>query len=135
MPSASIVSAAIMQISASAAIEPPPTVSASNCMNWRERRGQVVAQAQPLLVVVLEREHALVRAVLVGQELPERVGVLDRRRLDWLEAVALVDRADRLQHLPRRCDLGRRAIREPARQPRLETVLLLVGAQGDATFW
>ena len=39
MPSASIVSAAIMHISASAAGEPEPTVSASNCMNWRKRPG------------------------------------------------------------------------------------------------
>ena len=52
----------------------------------RERRGQIVAQRQPLLVVVLEREHALVRPVLVGQELAERVGVFDERRLDRLEA-------------------------------------------------
>ncbi len=35
MPSASIVSAAIMQTSASAAGDALPTVSASNCMNWR----------------------------------------------------------------------------------------------------
>ena len=39
MPSASIVSAAIMHISASAAIAAEPTVSASNCMNWRKRPG------------------------------------------------------------------------------------------------
>ena len=38
-PSASIVSAAIMHISASAAGEAAPTVSASNCMNWRKRPG------------------------------------------------------------------------------------------------
>ena len=39
MPSASIVSAAIMHISASAAGVGAPTVSASNCMNWRKRPG------------------------------------------------------------------------------------------------
>ena len=39
MPSASMVSAAIMQISASAAGDALPTVSASNCMNWRKRPG------------------------------------------------------------------------------------------------
>src|ERR1043166_9556173 len=39
MPSSSIVSAIIMQTSASAAIEALPTVSASNCMNWRKRPG------------------------------------------------------------------------------------------------
>ena len=55
-----------------------------------ERRGQVVAQRQPLLVLVLEREHALVGPVLVGQELAQRIGVLDGRRLQRLEAVALV---------------------------------------------
>ena len=54
-----------------------------------QRRGQVVAQRHPLLVVVLQRKHALVRAVLVGQELAERVGIFDQRRLDRIEAVAL----------------------------------------------
>jgi hypothetical protein len=39
MPTRSRVSAAIMQISASAATEEAPTVSASNCMNWRKRPG------------------------------------------------------------------------------------------------
>ena len=39
MPSSSITSAAIMHISASAAGEAAPTVSASNCMNWRKRPG------------------------------------------------------------------------------------------------
>ena len=67
-----------------------------------ERRGQVVAQRQPLLVVVLEREHALVRPVLVGQELAERLGVFDERRLDRLEAVEL----DRSRGSPR-ASLGR----------------------------
>ena len=47
----------------------------------RQRRRQVVAQRQPLLVLVLEREHALVRPVLVGQELAERLRQLEGRRL------------------------------------------------------
>src|SRR5262249_50504533 len=88
----------------------------------RERRGQVVAQAQPLLVVVLEREHALVRPVLVGQKFSQRVGIFDRRRLQRLEAVALVDRADLVEHAPRGRDLGAAAIGEPARPARLELV-------------
>ncbi len=87
-----------------------------------ERRGQVVAQRQPLLVVVLEREHALVRPVQVGQELAERVGVFDLRRLDRIEAVALIDGADRLDHAPRRRDFGRPAVGEPARQACLQLV-------------
>src|SRR6185312_11799973 len=69
----------------------------------RQRRGQVVAQRQPLLVVVLEREYALVRPVLIGQEFAERVGVLDRRR---------------------RRDLGGAAVGQPARQARFEFLRL-----------
>ena len=60
-----------------------------------ERGGQVVAEREPLLVVVLEREHALVRPVLVGQEFAERLGIFDERRLHRLEAVELVGRPDR----------------------------------------
>ena len=81
-----------------------------------ERRGQVVAQRQPLLVVVLEREHALVRPVLVGQELAERFGVLDERRLDRLEAVERVDLADLRHHRLGGGDIGLVAVGEPARQ-------------------
>ena len=39
MPSASITSAIIIAISASAATPGVPIVSASNCMNWRKRPG------------------------------------------------------------------------------------------------
>ncbi len=63
-----------------------------------ERRRQVVAERQPLLVVVLEREHAFVRTVLVRQELAERLGIFDERRLHRLEAVTLVDGADPHHH-------------------------------------
>ncbi len=80
----------------------------------RQRRGQVVAQRQPLLVVVLEREHALVRPVLVGQELAERVGVFDRRRLHRLEAVAL----DRRRGSRRSCAGWRRSRPDRGRQAR-----------------
>jgi hypothetical protein len=93
----------------------------------RERRGEVVAQRQPLLVVVLEREHALVRPVLVGQEFPERVGVLDERRLERLEAVQLVGLADGREHALRRGEIARAAVREPARQPRFQLVVGLAG--------
>ena len=88
----------------------------------RERRGQVVAQREPLLVVVLEREHALVRAILVGQELAQRVGVFDRRRLDRLETIALVDVADGVGHAPRGRDFGGAAVGKTARQTRLKLV-------------
>ena len=94
-----------------------------------ERRGQVVAQRHPLLVVVLEREDALVRPVLVGQEFAERLGVFGERRLHRLEAVALVDRADRRDHLLGGADIGGAAVGEAARQARLDQGL--VGRHGD----
>ena len=90
-----------------------------------ERRGQVVAQRQPLLVVVLEGEHALVRPVLVGQELAERVGIFDGRRLQRLEAVGLEHPADGVEHLPARADLARGNVEEALRQAGLGAGVLL----------
>ena len=87
-----------------------------------ERRGQVVAQRQPLLVVVLEGKHALVRAILVGQELAERVGIFDERRLDRLEAVALIDLADLREHPFGRRDVGGAPVGEAARQAGFQAV-------------
>jgi len=86
------------------------------CHVTRQRRGQIVAQRYPLLVVVLEREHALVRPVLVRQEFAERVGELHRRRFHRLKTVALVDLADSLDHLARGSNRGRTTIFQPARQ-------------------
>ena len=59
----------------------------------RERRGQVVAQRQPGLVLVLPGEDALVRAVDVGEELAQRLDGLDRAGLQRLEAPGVVDLA------------------------------------------
>ncbi len=87
-----------------------------------ERRGQVVAQGQPLLVVVLEREHAFVRAVLVGQELAQRVRVFDERRLDALEAVELIRVADRREHALGGGKIGGSAIGKAARRAGLDLV-------------
>jgi len=86
------------------------------CDIARERRGQVIAQRQPLLVVVLEREHALVRSVLVGQEFAERLGQLDERRLDRLETVEGVDLANPRHHRLGGGDVASVAVDEPARQ-------------------
>src|SRR5581483_4895989 len=86
----------------------------------RQGRGQVVAQGEPLLVVVLKREHALVRPVLVGQELAKRVGVFDRRRLHRLKAIALKHGADRLHHVTGGGDFGGAAIDEAPRQAGFE---------------
>ncbi len=52
------------------------------------------ASAIHCLVVVLQREDAVVRPVLIGQELAERVDILEPARGQRLEAVALVNRRD-----------------------------------------
>jgi hypothetical protein len=54
----------------------------------RQRGGQVIAQAHPLLVIVLQREHALVGPVAVRQELAQRIGVFEQRRFHRLETVS-----------------------------------------------
>ena len=59
-----------------------------------QRRGQVIAQRQPLLVIVLEGEDAGIGPVLVGQELAQRVGVFHEGLLHRLEAIGLVDLLD-----------------------------------------
>ena len=89
-----------------------------------QRRGEIVAQRQPLVVVVLEGKHALVGAILIGQELAQRLGVFDERRLDGFEAIELVDLADGLHHAGGAGDLGGSAVRESARQPRLHRLLI-----------
>src|SRR5690606_37921918 len=60
----------------------------------RQRRCEVVAQREPALVVE-EREHALVGAVEVGQELAQRLGVFERGRLQALEPPLFIDSAHR----------------------------------------
>ncbi len=88
-----------------------------------ERRGQVVAQRQPLLVVVLEREHALVRPVEIGQELAERLRVFDERRLHRLEAIKRVDLADLAHHRLGGGDVGAIAVDEAARAGGVDLVV------------
>ena len=85
-----------------------------------QRRGQVIAQRQPLLVVVLEGEDALVGPVLIGQEFSQRLGQFNRRGLDRVKTVKLVSGADRRQHGVGGGDLGGAAIDEAARQARFD---------------
>ena len=63
-----------------------------------ERCGQVVAQGEPVLILVLPGEDALVRAVDIGQELAQGLDRLDRARLQRVEAVAFVDPRDGVEH-------------------------------------
>src|SRR4029077_10255972 len=86
----------------------------------REGRRQVVTQREPLLVIVLEREHPLVRPVLVRQELAERIGVFDRRSLYRVKAIALEHGPDRLNHVPGRGDFGRSTVGKATRQAGFE---------------
>ena len=59
----------------------PPMIFQPGRISPGERRRQVVAEREPLLVVVLERDPALVRPVEIRQELAQRLGVLDEGRL------------------------------------------------------
>src|SRR5262249_16172453 len=94
-----------------------------------QRRRKVIAQREPLLVIVLEREDAFVGSVLIWEELAESVGIFDGRRLHRLKAVSLEHNANCLDHLTGRGDLRRPAIGEAARQARFE-LLGLAGLIG-----
>ena len=95
-----------------------------------ERRGEIVAQRQPLLVIILKGEHAFVRSILVGKELAERIGIFDGRRLHCLESVPLVNCANALEHAPRGRNLGGSAIAKSAGQARVGLVGFLFGFPG-----
>ena len=64
-----------------------------------QRCGQIIAQAQPLVVIILKREHAFVGPVLIGKELSQCVGVFDKRGFHRLKAKALIDQFDLCHHL------------------------------------
>ena len=76
-----------------------------------KRRRQVVAGAHPLLVIVLQRKHAFVRAVAVGQEFSKRIGIFEQRCFDGIETVALVDLRGSLRSSRRRRGYRRRSDR------------------------
>ena len=85
----------------------------------RQRRSQVIAQRQPLPIIVFERKHALIRAVRIGEEFPQRIGIFESRRLQRLKTVRGIDAPDGVEH-PRLCrKLGFIAVAKAARQPRL----------------
>ena len=90
----------------------------------RQRRGQVIAQRQPLLVIVLEREDAFIGAVHIRQELAQRVGIFEGRRLQRLEAITFIDPADGVQHVRSAAISAGAAVAETARQPGFGSGLL-----------
>ena len=87
----------------------------------RQWRGQVIAQAQPLVVVILEREDAGIGPVDIGQELAQRIGIFEGRGFQRIEAIGFINPANGLQHRPFGRDLGAAAVAESARQARLGT--------------
>src|SRR5437868_14967698 len=85
----------------------------------RERRGQIVAQRKPLAIVINEREYALIRPVKIRKKLPERVGVLEGRRLKRVEAVRFKYVTDRVEAGALCGDFCRCAVSKPPRHPGL----------------
>lgn len=97
-----------------------------------ERRGEIVAQAHPLVVVILKRKHAFVRTVAVRQELAERIGIFELRRFDRIETVKLVYLADLVDHLVGGMDIGSRAVHEATRQAGFQFLRLFCFFAHDA---
>jgi hypothetical protein len=97
-----------------------------------ERCGQVIAQRHPLLVLVLPGKDALVRAVHVGQELAQRLDRLDARGLQRVEAIAMVDARDRVQHGAAVLDLGTEVITKAFGRFRLGPGLLFLFRHGTS---
>ena len=89
----------------------------------RERRRHIVAQRQPLVVFVGQREHTGVGAILVGQEFAEHVGVFEGRRLQGVVAIALVDVADDSEHAGCGPQVFTREVLEALRQPGLGSIV------------
>jgi len=87
-----------------------------------ERSGQIIAQAHPLLVFILNREDPCVRAIGIGQEFAEAVGIFEGRGLNRIEAVMLVDRTDLGEHFIRCTDVPGRAVGKAPRQAGLQFV-------------
>jgi hypothetical protein len=56
-----------------------------------ERRCQVVTQGDPLLVIVLQGEHAFIRSVGIGQEFAKRVDILKGAGFEVLKAPLAID--------------------------------------------
>ena len=80
-----------------------------------QRRGEVIAQRHPLLVVVLQGKDALVGTVGVRQELAQRIGIFQRASLQELEPIALIDLGNGHQNLPLGGQVAGAAVGEAAR--------------------
>ena len=98
-------------------------------------RGQVVAQAQPGVVIVLPGEDAFVWAVDIGQELAQRLDSLDRRGLERVEAIMAIDLTDPVQHLAAledvRAEIVAKATRSFGQRARGSLLLVLRHSSGS----
>ena len=64
-----------------------------------ERRGQVIAQTHPLLIIIGEREHPGIGPVDIGQKLAQRVGIFKGRRFQRIKAMGLINGGNTRQHV------------------------------------
>ena len=81
-----------------------------------ERSRQVIAQRQPLLVIILKREDAFIRAVEIGQEFAERFRIFNEGCFHCFKAVELIDLANGRCHAMCGGNLARATVSKAARQ-------------------
>lgn len=91
-----------------------------------KRCSEIVTQAHPLVVVILQRKYALVRTVAIRQEFAERIGIFKQRCFHRIEAVKLVDLADLVDHFIGGMDIGSRTVHEATRQAGFQFLRLLL---------
>jgi hypothetical protein len=72
----------------------------------RQRRGQVIAQREPVAGILLPGEHPGMGPVDIGQILAQRLERFHRRAVQRLEPPLAVDGRDGRQHLVPGRDLG-----------------------------
>ena len=81
----------------------------------RERCGQIIAQAHPLLVIVLKREHARIRTILIRKKLAQRIGKFERAGIQRLKSPFAINRSYALDHGLLGMNQPFALVREPAR--------------------
>ena len=95
-----------------------------------QRRSQVIAQRQPLAVIILERKDAFIGPVHIRQELAQRIGIFKSRCFQRREAIAFIDPPHRFQHGALSSDFRRAAVAKTTGQPRFGSVLFGLGHGG-----
>ena len=90
------------------------------------RRRQVIAQAHPLLVIILNGENTSIGAIGIGQELAQTIGIFKGRCLNRIKAMMLVDSLDFSDHVIGSADVIGSPVHKSARQAGLELVGLFI---------